>query len=181
MDFRQSWYYRLVILLWQNHVGGCHFVIWYSKLQWGHYGEYPVNIWVFFVLFWLYMYHWFLVDSFHFLIHIFQVCFSGTGKMAWLPQDQSSNPKVYSSNRSGERFFHRNSNSIEILFHSHLDSKYSNRNKILYMAWQLCCRGMCKKFLRSNGQQRNYSMANFPLNLNCGQKIVSETGPSFES
>ena len=34
-----------------------------------------------------------------------------------------------------------------------------------------------KKLLRSDGQQRNYSKAKFPSNLNCGQKIVSETGP----
>ena len=45
------------------------------------------------------------------------------------------------------------------------------------MARQLCCRGMCKNLLRSDGQQRNYSKAKFPSNLNCGQKIVSETGP----
>ena len=45
------------------------------------------------------------------------------------------------------------------------------------MARQLCCRGMCKNLLRSDGQQRNYGKAKFPSNLNCGQKTVSETGP----
>ena len=54
---------------------------------------------------------------------------------------------------------------------------YSDRYKILYMARQLCCRGMCKNLLRSDSQQRNYSKAKFPSNWNCGQKIVSETGP----
>ena len=54
---------------------------------------------------------------------------------------------------------------------------YIDRYKILYMARQLCCRGMCKNLLRSDDQQRNYSKANFPSNLNCGQNIVSETGP----
>ena len=53
----------------------------------------------------------------------------------------------------------------------------SDRYKILYMARQLCCRGMCKNLLRSDSQQRNYSKAKFPSNWNCGQKIVSETGP----
>ena len=52
--------------------------------------------------------------------------------------------------------------------------------KMLYMAWQLCCRGMCKYLLRSDFQQRNYSKAKFPSNLNCRQKIVSETGPSAD-
>ena len=55
--------------------------------------------------------------------------------------------------------------------------QYSDRYKILYMARQLCCRGMCKNLLRSDGQQRNYSKAKFSSNVNCGQKIVSETGP----
>ena len=45
------------------------------------------------------------------------------------------------------------------------------------MARQLCCRGMCKNLLRSDGQQQSYGKAKFPLNLNCGQKNVSETGP----
>ena len=55
---------------------------------------------------------------------------------------------------------------MEVLFHSHLDSP-----------WQLCCCGMCKNLLRSDGQQRNYGKAKFPSNLNCGQKNVSEMGP----
>ena len=45
------------------------------------------------------------------------------------------------------------------------------------MARHLCCRGMCKDLLRSDGQQWNYDNAKFPSNLNCGQKNVSETGP----
>ena len=36
---------------------------------------------------------------------------------------------------------------------------------------------MCKKLLRFDGQQRSYSKAKLPLNLNCGQKIISEMGP----
>ena len=36
---------------------------------------------------------------------------------------------------------------------------------------------MCKKLLRSDGQQRSYDKAKFPSNLNCGEKTVSETGP----
>ena len=54
---------------------------------------------------------------------------------------------------------------------------YSDHYKILYMARQLCCRGMCKNLLWSDSQQRNYSKAKFPSNWNCRQKIVSETGP----
>ena len=46
------------------------------------------------------------------------------------------------------------------------------------MARQLYCRGLLKNLLRSDGQQRNYSYAKFPSNLNCGHKTVSETGPS---
>ena len=34
-----------------------------------------------------------------------------------------------------------------------------------------------QNLLRSDGQQQNYSKGKFPSNLNCGQKIVSETGP----
>ena len=54
---------------------------------------------------------------------------------------------------------------------------YRDRYKILCMARQLCCRGMCKNLLRSDGQQRSYGKAKFPSYLNCGQKTVSETGP----
>ena len=56
--------------------------------------------------------------------------------------------------------FHRDSNSMEISFYSHLDY----RKKNLYMSRQLCCRGMCKNLLQSHGQQQNYSKANFPSN-----------------
>ena len=31
-----------------------------------------------------------------------------------------------------------------------------DRYNILYLAWKLCCRGMCKNLLRSDGQQRYY-------------------------
>ena len=55
--------------------------------------------------------------------------------------------------------------------------QYSDHNKILYLARQLCYRGMCKNLLWSDGQQGIYSKAKFPLNLNYEQKIVSETGP----
>ena len=55
--------------------------------------------------------------------------------------------------------------------------KYSDCYGILYMVRQMCCRGMCKYLFRSDDQQRNYSKAKFPSNLNYGQKIVSEMGP----
>ena len=45
------------------------------------------------------------------------------------------------------------------------------------MARQLCCRGMCRNLLRSDGQQQSYGKAKIPSYLNCGQKNVSETGP----
>ena len=54
---------------------------------------------------------------------------------------------------------------------------YHDSYKMLYMARQLCCRGMCKNLLRSGGQPRNYGNTKFPPNLNCGQKNISETGP----
>ena len=38
---------------------------------------------------------------------------------------------------------------------------YSDRYKLLYMARQLSCHGICKNLLQSDGQQRNYSKANF--------------------
>ena len=52
--------------------------------------------------------------------------------------------------------------------------EYRDSYNILYMARQLCCRGMCKTLLRSNGQLRSYGKAKFPSYLNCGQKNVSE-------
>ena len=83
---------------------------------------------------------------------------------------------------------------MDISFHSHLDSNivvafidtkrsrltyesYSHCYKILYMARQLCCHGMCKNSLQFDGQQRNYTKVKFPLNSNCGQKIISKMGP----
>ena len=48
------------------------------------------------------------------------------------------------------------------------------------MARQLCCRGMCKNLLRSDGQQWSCDKAKFPSDLNCGQKNVSETGPKAQ-
>ena len=44
----------------------------------------------------------------------------------------------------------------------------------------LCCRGMCKTLLRSDGQQRSYGKAKFQTNLNCGLKNVSETAPGLD-
>ena len=49
--------------------------------------------------------------------------------------------------------------------------------QILYMTRQLCCRVMCKRMLWVDGQQRNYSKAKFPLNLNCGQKTLVKRAP----
>ena len=46
--------------------------------------------------------------------------------------------------------FHRNSNSMEISFHSHLDSNTVIATK--FCTWHDSCRGMCKNLLRSNGQ-----------------------------
>ena len=73
-------------------------------------------------------------------------------------------------------FFHRNSNSMEILFHSHLDFNTVIATKFC-TCHDSCCRGMCKYLLRSDGQRRSYGKANFPSNFNCEQKTVSETGP----
>ena len=36
---------------------------------------------------------------------------------------------------------------------------------------------MCKKLLRSDGQQRSYGKAKFPSNLNCGQKTLVKRAP----
>ena len=45
------------------------------------------------------------------------------------------------------------------------------------MARQLCCRGMCKNLLRSDGQQRKYNKVKFLSNLNCGQKSLVKRAP----
>ena len=74
--------------------------------------------------------------------------------------------------------FHRNSNSMEILFHSHLDS-----NKVIaikFCTWDdscavVACAKICCNLRASNGIT---TFAKFQSNLNCEQKIVSETGPS---
>ena len=58
-------------------------------------------------------------------------------------------------------------------------SWYNDRDKILYMARQLYCRGMCKYLLRSDDQTRNYSKAKFPSNLNWGSKIVWHTARHY--
>ena len=68
------------------------------------------------------------------------------------------------------RFFHRNSNTGEILFHSHLDSNTMIATKFCTWHDSSACRVMCKKLLRYDGQQRNNTKAKFPSNLNCGQK-----------
>ena len=73
--------------------------------------------------------------------------------------------------------FHRNSNSMEISFHSHLDSDTVITTK--FCTWHdscavvACAKSCCDLY----GQQRTYGKATFPSNLNCGQKTVSETGP----
>ena len=50
---------------------------------------------------------------------------------------------------------------------------------MLYMVRQLCCRGMCKNFLRSYGQQWNYDKAKFPSHLNCQQKKLVKRAPGL--
>ena len=70
------------------------------------------------------------------------------------------------------RVCHRNSNSMEISFHSHLDSNKKIATK--FCTWH---DSMCKKLWRFGDQQWNYSKAKFQSNLNCEQKIVNETGP----
>ena len=57
--------------------------------------------------------------------------------------------------------FHRNSNSMEISFHSHLDSNTVIATK--FCTWHDSCAvvACAKKLLRSDGQQRNYGKAKF--------------------
>ena len=56
-------------------------------------------------------------------------------------------------------------------------SPQSDRNKILCMAWQLCCRGMYKILLRSDSLLLNYSKGNFSIEFELRAKFFSETGP----
>ena len=44
--------------------------------------------------------------------------------------------------------------------------------KILYMAQQLCCRGMCKNLLRYYGQQWNYSKVKFTIEFELWAKSL---------
>ena len=71
-----------------------------------------------------------------------------------------------------KRFFHRNSNSMEISFHSHhyyntVIATNFEHGTTAVLSWHV------QTFWRSYGQQRNYSKAKFSSYLNC----VSETGP----
>ena len=47
-------------------------------------------------------------------------------------------------------FFHRNSNSMQILLCFHLACNEKIATNILCVTWQLYCRGMCKNLLRSH-------------------------------
>ena len=79
---------------------------------------------------------------------------------------------------------HRFTNGFSIAFQIRLKFRFTFTSILIpwslqnfVHARQLCCCGMCKNLLRSDGQQQNYSKAKFPSNFDCGQKIVSETGP----
>ena len=124
-----------------------------------------------------------LVSSVMYVIsRYFEPCYNGTrlyydNALRWMPwaltSDQSTmvlgpvSLKVFPSQ------FKFDGNSISPWHRFH----YGDRYKILYMARQLSCRGMCKNLLRSDRQQRNYGKAKFPSNLYCGLKNVCETGP----
>ena len=74
-------------------------------------------------------------------------------------------------------FFHRNSNSMEISFHSHVNSNTMITTK--FCTWHdscavVACAKNCCDLMASNRITARWS---FVSNLNCGQKIVSETGP----
>ena len=49
--------------------------------------------------------------------------------------------------------------------------------QILRVPIQHRCHGMCKYLLQSDHKQVNYSKINYPLNLSCEWKIISEMGP----
>ena len=118
----------------------------------------------------------YMVDSCHLFNHIVPGWFTGTVIVSEIIQsmDKIDLGPVSLTVSPSQFKFDGNSISLSPRF------LYSDCYKILYMARQLCCRGMCKILLRSDGQQRNYGKAKFPSNLNCGQKNVSETGPCIK-
>ena len=79
----------------------------------------------------------------------------------------------FHKHRAGIQFInifpsHFKCNGNLILLSSKL--KWSDRYKILHIAWQLCCRRMCTIVLRYDHQQLNYSWIKSPWNLNCDGK-----------
>ena len=48
---------------------------------------------------------------------------------------------------------------------------------MLYMARQLCCRGMCKNLWRSRGQQMELQQGEVSIEFELRAKIVIETDP----
>ena len=66
---------------------------------------------------------------------------------------------------------------MEISFHSHLDSSIVIATKVC--TWHDSCAvvACAKNLLRSDGQQRIYSKAMFPSNLNCGKKSLVKRAP----
>ena len=107
---------------------------------------------------------------------------SGTPEeMTHFPLSRCPSLQVLQSQRPGARFTNGFSISIQIRrkFRFTLTSVSTqwSLHKILYMARHLCCRGMCKIFLPSDGQQRSYGKAKFPSNLNCGQKTLVKRAP----
>ena len=57
--------------------------------------------------------------------------------------------------------------------------EYSDCYKILCMAWQLCCHGMCKNLLRSDGQQRIMARGSFHPIWIAGKKPLVKWAPAF--
>ena len=55
--------------------------------------------------------------------------------------------------------------------------EYSDRYKILYMAWQLCCRGMCKNLLQSDGQNGITARRSFHRIWIAGKKLLVKWAP----
>ena len=75
-----------------------------------------------------------------------------------------------------KRFFHRKSNSMEMLFDFHQSLYWSDRYEIVRMVRQLCCRGRGNILYQYHTLRWSYTEINFPSNLNCVWKIVHETG-----
>ena len=73
-------------------------------------------------------------------------------------------------------FFRRNSNSMEISFHTHLDFNIVVATK--FCTWHNSCAVVaCAKMVAIWWPATKSQQGKFPSNLNCGQKVVSETGP----